>query len=103
MEITKEDLALMWDKRHESPRKHGKYDNLWLGSFVIEKTIGIVPNTFHSSNIEGKPLNYPVNKVPETILITLAINVCNLYYSFHFFILFPKVSQYEMSLYLSRK
>ena len=61
MDLTKGELVLMWDKRHEAPGKHGKFDNLWLRYFVIEKTIGIVPNSFHSSNIEGKPLNYPIN------------------------------------------
>ena len=61
MELTKGDHVLMWDKRHEGPRKHENFDNLWLTTFLFEKIVGLVSNTFHISNLEGKPIIYLVN------------------------------------------
>ena len=48
----------MWDKIHEDPRKHAKFGNLWLGPFVIKESIGLLPDTFHLTNMEGKLLEY---------------------------------------------
>jgi hypothetical protein len=37
-----EDLVLKWDSRNEDKRKHGKFDQLWLGPFKIA--------SYHGSN-----------------------------------------------------
>ena len=34
------DIVLLWDKRREKPRKHGKFDNLWKRPFIIRNTAG---------------------------------------------------------------
>lgn len=30
------DMILLWDKIHKNLNKHGKFDDLWLGPYVIE-------------------------------------------------------------------
>ena len=40
------DLVLMWDTRHEDFGKHGKFDHLWIGPFVIMEGIGLLPTLF---------------------------------------------------------
>jgi hypothetical protein len=39
------DTVLLWDKGKEKPGKHGKFDSLWLGPYVIRGIAG--PNSFH--------------------------------------------------------
>ena len=34
------DTVLLWDKRREKPRKHGKFDSLWKGPFIIHDMAG---------------------------------------------------------------
>ena len=38
------DKVLKWDSRRENKGKHGKFDSLWQGPFVIQATMG--PNAF---------------------------------------------------------
>ena len=33
------DMVLRWDAKKEQKDKHGKFDNLWLGPFVISKML----------------------------------------------------------------
>ena len=46
-----EDLVLKWDKAHERKGEHTKFQNLWLGPFVIYEKLG--PSSFHLHNLEG--------------------------------------------------
>ena len=34
------DKVLKWDSRREDKGKHGKFDNLWQGSYIIQSAIG---------------------------------------------------------------
>jgi hypothetical protein len=38
------DLVLKWDKLHEGKREHTKFQNLWLGPFLIVEKLG--PSSF---------------------------------------------------------
>jgi hypothetical protein len=53
------DTVLLWDKGKEKLGKHGKFDNLWLGPYVIREIAG--PNSFHLSHLDGEPINIPRN------------------------------------------
>jgi hypothetical protein len=53
------DLILKWDKPHEGKGEHTKFQNLWLGSFLIAEKLG--PSSFQLQNLEGQPDTYPVN------------------------------------------
>ena len=53
------DLVLKWDKPHEGKGEHTKFQNLWLGLFLIVEKLG--PSSFRLQNIEGQPDTYPVN------------------------------------------
>ena len=33
-------LVLKWDARHEDKRKHGKFDHLWKGPYLISESHG---------------------------------------------------------------
>lgn len=55
------DLVILWAKRYEDLGKHGMFDNLWLGPFVIEEACGQLPNSFPLDNLEGDLLEFPVN------------------------------------------
>jgi hypothetical protein len=46
-----EDLVLKWDKAHEGKGEHIKFQNLWLGPFVISEKLG--PSSFRLHNLEG--------------------------------------------------
>jgi hypothetical protein len=35
------DLVLKWDKPHEDKGKHSKFQQLWLGPFIIKENIGL--------------------------------------------------------------
>jgi hypothetical protein len=49
------DTVLLWDKGREKPGKHGKFDSLWLGPYVIREIAG--PNYFHLNHLDGEPIN----------------------------------------------
>ena len=34
------DMVLRWDARKEQKGKHGKFDNLWFGPFIVSKVFG---------------------------------------------------------------
>ena len=53
------DMVLRWDARKEQKGKHGKFDNLWLGPFIISKFLE--NNTFILQTMEGEELSNPVN------------------------------------------
>jgi hypothetical protein len=53
------DTVLLWDKGKEKPRKHGKFDSLRLGPYVIWEIAG--PNSFHLIHLDGEPMNFPRN------------------------------------------
>jgi hypothetical protein len=53
------DVVLKWDKPHEGKGEHTKFQNLWLGHFLIADKLG--PNSFHLQNLEGQPDTFPVN------------------------------------------
>ena len=45
------DAVLRWDARNDEKGKHRKFDNLWLGLFIIIKMLG--NNTFVLQNMDG--------------------------------------------------
>jgi hypothetical protein len=53
------DLVLKWDKPHEGKGEHTKFQNLWLGPFLIAKKLG--PSSFHLQNLEGQPDTFRLN------------------------------------------
>jgi transposase InsO family protein len=53
------DLVLKWDKPHEGKGEHTKFQNLWLGPFLIAEKLG--PSSFRLQSLEGQPDTYPVN------------------------------------------
>ena len=53
------DTVLLWDKRKEKPRKHGKFDSLWTGPYLIDSIAGT--NSFNLSHLDGEILPLPVN------------------------------------------
>jgi hypothetical protein len=46
------DFVLKWDKPHKGKGEHTKFQNMWLGPFVITKTLG--PSSFYLHNLKGK-------------------------------------------------
>lgn len=53
------DTVLLWDKRRQKPGKHGKFDSLWTGPFIIYDFFGA--NSFLLNNLDGEKLLLPVN------------------------------------------
>jgi hypothetical protein len=53
------DLVLKWDKPHEGKGEHTKFQNLWLGPFLIAEKLG--PSSFRLQNLEGQSDTFPVN------------------------------------------
>ena len=53
------DMVLRWDARKEQKGKHGNFDNLWLGPFIISKLLE--KNNFILQTLEGEELSNPVN------------------------------------------
>ena len=45
------DMLLRWDSIKEQKGKHGKFDNLWFGPFIISKILE--NNTFILQTMEG--------------------------------------------------
>ena len=52
------DMVLRWDARKEQKGKHGKFDNLWFGPFLVSKVLE--NNTFILQSLEGEELSSPV-------------------------------------------
>ena len=48
------DKVLKWDYRREDKGKHGKFDNLWQGPYIIQSAIG--HNTFFLQEMDGTDL-----------------------------------------------
>ena len=53
------DLVLMWDAWKDEKGKHGKFDNLWIGPFIVIKILG--NNTFTLQNLSHEEIAGPVN------------------------------------------
>ena len=53
------DMVLRWDARKEKKGKHGKFDNLWFGPFLVSTILE--NNTFVLQSLEGEELSNPVN------------------------------------------
>ena len=53
------DIVLCWDKQREKPGKHGKFDSLWLGPYIIDEVERT--NYFYINDLEGERLSLPVN------------------------------------------
>ena len=53
------DLVLRWDAQKDEKGKHGKFDNLWIGPFIVIKIM--VNNTFVLQNLSGEEIAGPVN------------------------------------------
>ena len=50
---------LLWDKRREKPGKHGKFDSLWMGPYIIHDVAG--DNSFYLNDMDGEKQSLPVN------------------------------------------
>ena len=57
--FTEGEMVLRWDARKEQKGKHGKFDNLWFGPFLVSKVLE--NNTFILQSLEGEELSIPVN------------------------------------------
>ena len=53
------DMLLRWDARKEQKWKHGKFDSLWFGPFLVSKFLE--NNTFVLHTLEGEELSRTVN------------------------------------------
>ena len=53
------DTVLLWEKRREKSRKHGKFDSVWMGHYIIDEVAGA--NSFYLNDLEGEIINLPVN------------------------------------------
>ena len=53
------DTVLLWEKQREKIGKHGKFDHLWMGPYIIDEVAGA--NSFYLYDLEGERLNLPVN------------------------------------------
>ena len=54
------DTVLLWDKRREKPGKHGKFDSLWRGLYIICDFADT--NSFILNTMEGERPNLPMNE-----------------------------------------
>ena len=53
------DMVLRWDARKEQKGKHGKFDNLWFGPFIVSKILE--NNNFVLQTLDSEELSNPVN------------------------------------------
>ena len=54
------DLVLKWDARHKDKGKHGKFDHLWKGPYLISENHG--NNSYSLQGFDGDPfLVGPIN------------------------------------------
>ena len=54
-----EDLVLMWNARIEDKGKHGKFDPIWLGPYLIENIWG--EDSYILKDLLGNILELPVH------------------------------------------
>jgi len=54
-----DDLVLMWNSRCQEKGKHGKFESLWLGPFVIFGKGG--DDSYHLQNMSGEEQELPVH------------------------------------------
>ena len=52
-------LVLKWDKPNEGKGEHYKFQNLWLGPFLITEKLGLI--SFRLQNLEGQPDTFLMN------------------------------------------
>ena len=52
------DMVLRWDARKEQKGKHGKFDNLWFGPFIVSQVLE--NNTFVLQTLDGEELSNPI-------------------------------------------
>ena len=55
-----EDLVLMWNARIEDKGKHGKFDPIWLGPYLIENTWG--EDSYILKDLSDNILELPVQE-----------------------------------------
>ena len=65
------DTVLLWDKSREKPGNHGKFDNLWIGPYIIQGLAG--RNSFYLNKLDGENLALPVNDQLLKLLFTQVI------------------------------
>ena len=53
------DMVLRWDARKEQKGKHGKFDNIWFGPFIVSKVLK--NNNFVLQTLDGEELSNPIN------------------------------------------
>ena len=53
------DLVLKWDAKRENKGKHGKFDNLWMGPYLI--SVVQDNNTFILAELNGEILEGTIN------------------------------------------
>jgi hypothetical protein len=51
--------VLLWKKAKEKPSTHTKFEELWIGPYVIEKILGF--NSYMLQDMKGKRLILAVN------------------------------------------
>ena len=68
----KGDIVLLWDKQRENPSKHGKFDSLWMGPYIIHGIAGV--NSFHLSDMDGEKQNLQVNR--HLLKLFFSDNIC---------------------------
>jgi hypothetical protein len=49
----------LWNKQNEKAGKHGKFESIWLGPYMIEDVVGT--NSFYLIHLDGEKLPFPVN------------------------------------------
>jgi len=52
-------MVMKWDKPHEEKGKHSKFQQMWLGPFLVKEKI--VLGTYRLQNLEGEVDLLPVN------------------------------------------
>jgi len=60
------DLVLKWDKADENKGEHTKFQNLWLGPFVISEKLG--SSYFRLHNLEEQPDTFREWTIHEKVL-----------------------------------
>ena len=54
------DTVFLWDKRKEKPRKHEKFDSLWMSPYIIYDVVST--NSFLLNTMERETLILPMNQ-----------------------------------------
>jgi len=55
----KGDFVILWNKRNEKAGKHGKFESIWLGPYMIEDVA--CTNSFYLSYLDGEKFPFPTN------------------------------------------